>query len=299
MKELLLIHILFLSHCALNQEEYSFTLYFEDAVGNKDSLILGYDENGTQLLDEQFGEVDISNEPWDSVFEVRTSENIIPNPSSTNTPIYFSKKQIIDKDCSNYNETFSSFEGMQFNLLFNIKAVHFPIVLSWDSEAFSDSCNFGTALYWGHEFSSWEWGCCPVFMSSLADNENIEDLVENELTLEQIDFANSYIMDNDTVYTYRLSFSHYYEIPILNSNEFIKNQLVIFPNPVFDLLNIETIEDLNKVEILNTQGEIVFQKNTKGINAIKIDLKTFDQGVYILKLIWNNGFESNSTIIKR
>jgi len=248
--------MLFISHCTLTQEEFSFTLYFEDAGGNKDSLILGYDENGTQLLDDQFGEVNISGEPWDSVFEVRASENILPDPSSTNTPIYFSKKQIIDKDCSNYNETFSPFEGMQFNLLLNIKAVHFPIVLSWDSEAFSDSCNFGTALYWGHEFSSWEWGCCPVFMSSLADNEIIEELVENELTLEQNDFANSYIMDNDTVYTYRLSFSHYYEIPILNSNEFIKNELVIFPNPVQSngLLNVEFSGDYS---IVNHMGQTV------------------------------------------
>ena len=38
------------------QESFGFTLNFEDAAGNKDQLILGYDEEATIGIDPEFGE---------------------------------------------------------------------------------------------------------------------------------------------------------------------------------------------------------------------------------------------------
>lgn len=50
---------------------FQFTMHFEDAVGNKDSLIIGYDPTASsQQINPQFGEVLLS-APFDSVFEVR------------------------------------------------------------------------------------------------------------------------------------------------------------------------------------------------------------------------------------
>jgi Secretion system C-terminal sorting domain len=50
---------------------FQFSLYFQDSVGNRDSVILGYDPSASsQHLNEQFGETLIS-APFDSVFEVR------------------------------------------------------------------------------------------------------------------------------------------------------------------------------------------------------------------------------------
>ena len=39
-------------------QEFSFSMYFKDAAGNKDTLVFGYDGNATHGLDPQFGETD-------------------------------------------------------------------------------------------------------------------------------------------------------------------------------------------------------------------------------------------------
>ncbi len=292
MKQLLFTFILlFVSWSSFSQEEFSFTLYFEDAVGNKDSLILGYDEDGTQFLDEQFGEVDISNEPWDSVFEVRASENILPNPSSTNNPIYYSKKQIVEKICTNSS-------AMHFDLLFNVYAINFPITISWDGDVFSDSCNIASALHWGSVFSDWHWGCCPTFMSSMLENETTEELVASKLVLEKNDFGHYYMFNNDSIFTYRLSFSHYYEIPTLELNDVQKSTVLIYPNPFHDMLFIENNHEVSFLEVYNLAGMLVFSKNLEISSFTKINLHALKSGVYFVSLIQNDTPILNTKLVK-
>lgn len=51
--------------------QFQFTLHFEDSIGNRDSLLIGYDsasQNGA--IEPQFGEAAL-NTPFDSIFEVR------------------------------------------------------------------------------------------------------------------------------------------------------------------------------------------------------------------------------------
>ncbi|MCB0375492.1 MAG: hypothetical protein KDD04_06205, partial [Sinomicrobium sp.] len=50
--------------------QFETTLYFEDAVGNRDSVIVGYDTLATHDIDPEFGEQELVS-PFDSVFEVR------------------------------------------------------------------------------------------------------------------------------------------------------------------------------------------------------------------------------------
>ncbi len=56
---------------ATNPFSSNLTVYFEDSLGNKDSLVLGYDPDASsQNLNPQFGEI-LLTAPFDSVFEVR------------------------------------------------------------------------------------------------------------------------------------------------------------------------------------------------------------------------------------
>ncbi len=66
--------ILFLCTGILIAQEFSFTLNFEDALGNTDSLIIGYDNNGTDGIDAAFGEVNIISVPYNSGIDVRISD---------------------------------------------------------------------------------------------------------------------------------------------------------------------------------------------------------------------------------
>ncbi len=50
---------------------FQFTLHFQDSIGNKDSIVLGYDPSASsQDINPQFGEALITS-PFDSIFEVR------------------------------------------------------------------------------------------------------------------------------------------------------------------------------------------------------------------------------------
>ncbi|GAB4497385.1 MAG: hypothetical protein OHK0019_30910 [Saprospiraceae bacterium] len=54
---------------------FEMLIYFEDAIGNKDTVIVGYDPDAnTYDVNPQFGEVWLDT-PFDSVFEVRVSHS--------------------------------------------------------------------------------------------------------------------------------------------------------------------------------------------------------------------------------
>lgn len=48
-------------------QTFSFPMYFSDALGNKNTLVIGYDINASYGIDSAFGEENIITEPMDSV----------------------------------------------------------------------------------------------------------------------------------------------------------------------------------------------------------------------------------------
>lgn len=71
---------------------------------------------------------------------------------------------------------------------------------------------------------------------------------------------------------------------ILNITENVLTNFKIYPNPTIDIVNIETEQIIDKIEIYNVLGEIVLKKeNSKGIN-----LSNLSNGLYIFKVHYNN-----------
>ena len=54
MKTKLFLAVFFLVGMVSAQEEFSFQLYFEDAVGNRDTITLGYDPLATDTMEMLF-----------------------------------------------------------------------------------------------------------------------------------------------------------------------------------------------------------------------------------------------------
>ena len=74
------------------------------------------------------------------------------------------------------------------------------------------------------------------------------------------------------IYNYALSaaeVSSLYTSNTLSSSDFSQNNLevALYPNPVRDVLNIETNLDIQSVEIYNIQGQKVLSSNQKQINV--------------------------------
>lgn len=77
----------------------------------------------------------------------------------------------------------------------------------------------------------------------------------------------------------------------------INNSLIVYPNPVKDKLYLKASNsNFNQLEVLNSMGELVFEKN-KGNVGLKIDVQNLSPGLYFVRLYDGDGnFESCSFI---
>lgn len=106
-------------------QELNLTLYFEDALGNKDSLFFGFNKQATRGIDTLLGEVNLINETYDPTFYVffsnatyYDSDNSDYCLGDTRRPTFISKHQY-------YNTT---------PIEIGIIAKNWPVTISWDKE---------------------------------------------------------------------------------------------------------------------------------------------------------------------
>ena len=82
-----------------------------------------------------------------------------------------------------------------------------------------------------------------------------------------------------------------------NSIKEIPSQFKLYPNPVQNILNIETINHVQKLEILTLTGQLIRQKNNFS-NTPFIETSELDRGLYFLKITERNGNTSFLKFIK-
>jgi hypothetical protein len=115
------------------EPDFYIIIRFEDAKGNKDSVIVGVDERSEFWADTIFGEKYIT-APFDSVFEVR-ADNTATEPSR-----YFMTKINIDYYApwfctpAYWNLTLPLYQAI------HIRAKYFPVKVSWDQNVIKDRC---------------------------------------------------------------------------------------------------------------------------------------------------------------
>ncbi len=75
----------------------------------------------------------------------------------------------------------------------------------------------------------------------------------------------------------------------LATNNFEKNpsQIIAYPNPVNDILNIESETKIDSVAMTNFLGQEIFNIKTTTSKS-EIDFSNFQKGVYFLKVISEN-----------
>lgn len=118
--------------------EFSFTLYVTDAIGNRDSIILGYDATATDTADATFGDTNIASTPIDSILELRVTGLFSPLD-------YQSRKAIFKYSCDG---SISMNDARNVDYLL-IRAKEFPITFSWDIQQFqgaNNACHRGSFI---------------------------------------------------------------------------------------------------------------------------------------------------------
>lgn len=82
----------------------------------------------------------------------------------------------------------------------------------------------------------------------------------------------------------------------LGVNDNVKTMVNVYPNPSDDIFNIEG-KDIQKVEVVDNLGQIILSQEIEN-DRIQINLNKRAKGVYLLRIITNNGITTNRLIKK-
>lgn len=108
------------------------TVWFEDAVGNRDSIVIGCDPFANDQYNPDFGEEDIKS-PFDSIFEVRATHRIA----------YHRKQYVLSKKVvSQMGDPMNPATCLWGEAICFVKAKYQPITVSWDQPLLADNACF-------------------------------------------------------------------------------------------------------------------------------------------------------------
>ncbi|WP_156169010.1 T9SS type A sorting domain-containing protein [Kordia jejudonensis] len=293
MKNTLFLLFLCLSYIS-SAQEFSVELFFQDAAGNQDSVILGYDDNATDDIDAAFNEVNIITTPYTTGLDVRISDELkarITYPIPL-TPTYHTKKQIFRKDCPT-----------DFTIhAIDIVTDHWPVTLTWDNSLFNDACRNGTVFtsispggWWDtsspSDFSSGFWRVQLLNQTQVVFDDNT---YYTGASTPNYSYTSD---DNRVVSVFWFTFGN--ESQLLSTEEEKLSNVVVYPNPTSDEVKIDlgTINlEVDTIALLDIHGKrsnVTLDKNNV------IQLKQRKSGIYFVKIRFKNGQTLLRKIIKK
>lgn len=237
-------------------QEFQFTMIFTDTMGNTDTLVMGYDASASEGVDDQFGEVNIISEPWDSVFEVRITSKLRPTDQE---PIedYEMERQIITIDCEeNYPPTIE----------IDIKAIHWPITAVWDQNLFKDSCNEGSVFtsvplggWWDVGSPSDLWRVWLSETALVTFSDNVDDFDHSH-----INHNYAYLDSSGNVISAFWVGMGKENLGVSTRDQILYPDFTISPNPVGNetifIRGVKPVQ-VKQVEVLDRMGKVLFQTN--------------------------------------
>lgn len=108
----------------------------------------------------------------------------------------------------------------------------------------------------------------------------------------------SYVLkdDSDNIIAsggdYGFGESTYISTTTLSTNDYLKNNISLFPNPVTNHLNIKLLKsnDLpDSYEVFNLLGQSILKKRIDSFSDLTIDASSLSQGMYVIKIIKDAG----------
>lgn len=78
-------------------------------------------------------------------------------------------------------------------------------------------------------------------------------------------------------------------------NELVKDNISVYPNPTTDIVNISKNQPSSQYQIVNAQGQIIVNNNHIYNQTTKIDLSSYQEGIYYL--IFDDGNKVSSQVL--
>ncbi len=136
---------------------------------------------------------------------------------------------------------------------------------------FIDETQGGTVATWSWDF----------------DNDGIEDSDEQNPTYIFEDGGNYSVkltVTNNTGDSFTTVKKDFINIQYVGIGTTTANTFKYYPNPAKDVLNVESVNDLNSIRIFNVSGQVVYSNSNMDTKLQTIDISSFDKGVYFMEL---------------
>jgi hypothetical protein len=291
-----LIFFLFFLPMITSAQEFSFELYFEDALGNRDTLVLGYDPLATDSIDVAFGEENIIAQPWDSVLDVRIGNKTYSENTWLTENTYLSKKQIISSFCEN------SIISCRISIQFYAK--NYPIKFKWNKALFeNDTCRFFSVFFGEIDYLNIDAisGTFLQYSDSLFFQPYTSNLGQTSLFAHQISLVNGQLTIHYPINTFNTlnkeigvcQFVFYsYRTASLEDKSIVETKIA--PNPVNSNENL-TINAQGNYTIVDIQGKTV-QNGTIENNSVQ--LINVESGIYFFILENENAVYKTKFVVR-
>ena len=241
-------------------QQFSFQMYFKDAIGNRDTLTLGYDTAATKLIDAAFGEVNIIGVALDTAFDVRVTDEYEKHQVG-GQGTFHTKKQITYYDCDSvtYNRQ-----------VIDIWTKHWPVTATWNKTLFTDTCRV--------------WS---LFASHLGDVSGPSDLGwEVLLQNDSVTFTRNAWGVNGGPFQYdsmpvffQMFNDGSIQIGAVHEQDKLNSQVKIFPNPATNSISIDVKKEV-AVAFYNVFGQLVLLTEQKeNINVVNLPI-----GLYLIRV---------------
>ena len=122
----------------------------------------------------------------------------------------------------------------------------------------------------------------PITLKVWSKNE----VVNADFTMETVfdSYVSGVYPDEDGEFSF---------VNITKETSIINNEIIVYPNPATDEINISSSEIIRNAMILNYAGQLVYEGN-----STKINTSGFNSGIYIIRIKTDNGIETQKFTVK-
>lgn len=295
---------------ALAQQTAHFetTLYFEDAVGNRDSVVIGYDTLATNDIDPEFGEQELLS-PFDSIFEIRAGTS------------YFLLRDKLSKKIINRGSPATGpfplgncYSGL--NIFIYVWAKHQPVKVWWDRTVFLEPPCYRASVLFNHWLDDLAGPISPddippEYACLAAENYTYFDLSEEHLMNGEIFLDQRIIIEKQveglglqTIYGLRFKPASPYDYSpcywVTSSREVqAPAPVFLFPNPTVGSARFRLPEGTEAVrwQLFGLAGTLL--REQRGTGAGEVDLMGLPAGIYQLLLQGSDGKRYWGRVVKQ
>ena len=303
--------------CAQDNDSivFNLTFYFEDAVGNRDTIQIG----GSPFIERNsfnpsWGEINLVNEPFDSIFEVRvTNARNLEFGMPVNV---ISKKKILYYPLNNNGPFPCAWGGGLEGFAFVANVSNPPLRISWDPVAFRREENIGCLMATSIVNSFivsiipqwWNIDQPPGRTVACVGSESSKEFppldTPTGIDIDWLTYAVLPVAGSpnaaDTLQAYLLNWERNNGPPppcnLVVDTEVSPQKIdfITYPNPARDILYLKGHDDNSIFTVFSLNGQPLFSKSLQHEN--QVDIRNLAPGVYFYELVSPEGRASGKFV---